>query len=131
MAQTSTSFKPGHEKLPGAGRPKGSQAIISRPLRALVSGHLDDSFERFKHEMSLLKGKDYVNAYLQTLKFILPQIQAVRLEDVTKEPRTITLKLQELMQKPRDKPLDWEEFENHDDVDDSQQQCFDDYELET
>lgn len=103
MAQTSTSFKPGHDKLPGAGRPKGSQDKVSRPMRALLSGHLEDSFERFKSELADLEGKEYVEAYLKALKFVLPQLQSLKVDDVTGGTRSITLKLQNLMGQTKEK----------------------------
>jgi len=55
------------------GRTKGVGNKIGAEVKILISNFLESNYKKFTREISKLKGKDYVTAYLKLLEYELPK----------------------------------------------------------
>lgn len=81
---------------PGKGRIKGSQNKVTKAIREMLKDTAEAGLGKFMTELFTLSGEKYVNAYLQLCRFIVPTLQSVKIDDVDKSARSITVKLKEL-----------------------------------
>lgn len=66
-------FQEGHKKL--GGRKKGSKNKKTLLLDSFAQTIIEDGMQRFQKQLSKLKGKQYVNAYLALLEYVKPKLQ--------------------------------------------------------
>jgi hypothetical protein len=62
------------------GRPKGAVNRTSQQLREMISGFLEENFEKVVSDFGELKPKDRVKLYCDLLQYGLPRLQAVQIE---------------------------------------------------
>ena len=89
-------FKKGETRPEGAGRKPGSANLVTRQMREMLRSAAEGNMDRFLEELDTLHGEKYVNAYLTMCKFVMPTLQAVKVDDANSATRSITLKLMEL-----------------------------------
>jgi len=77
----------GSEKT--GGRKKGTPNKATVMNREIISDILSDNVDRFKHNLLLLKPKDYSDTILALMKFVIPQLSNVTLEHSEKTTNTI------------------------------------------
>ena len=96
-------FEKGMTRPDGAGRKAGSSNVVTRQMREMIRGAAEGNMDRFLAELNTLHGEKYVNAYLTMIKFVLPTLQSVKVDDTNSATRSITAKLLELSAKKADK----------------------------
>jgi hypothetical protein len=62
------------------GRPKGAVNRTSQQLREMITGFLEENFEKVVSDFGELKPKDRVKLYCDLLQYGLPRLQAVQIE---------------------------------------------------
>lgn len=71
-------FKKGHEKI--GGRTKGTPNKKTEQWDMFASFCLEEGLEKFRKELSTLKGEKYVNAYISLLEFHKPKLARTQTE---------------------------------------------------
>lgn len=73
-------------------RQKGAINRDTKQLRAFVDEFLMGSAEQLREDFNALDPKDRINLFTQLLKYRLPRLNAVSVEDVTPvKPKTVDL----------------------------------------
>ena len=67
------------------GRPVGSKNKSTILIKNTIASILDDNIELFKEKLLQLNDKDFVRAYMDLAKYIIPTIKAVEVNDVTED----------------------------------------------
>jgi CRISPR/Cas system-associated endoribonuclease Cas2 len=62
------------------GRPKGAVNRTSQQLREMISGFLEENFEKIKTDFNFLTPKERAKIYCDLLQYGLPRLQAVQFE---------------------------------------------------
>ena len=65
------------------GRPVGSKNKSTVLIKNTIASILDDNVELFKEKLLLLNDKDFVKAYMDLAKYVMPAMKAVEVNDVT------------------------------------------------
>ena len=65
------------------GRPLGSKNKSTVLIKNTIASILDDNVELFKEKLLQLNDKDFVRAYLDLTKYVIPTMKAVEVNDVT------------------------------------------------
>ena len=65
------------------GRPVGSKNKSTILVKNTIASILDDNVELFKEKLLLLNDKDFVKAYMDLAKYVMPAMKAVEVNDVT------------------------------------------------
>lgn len=87
-------FEKGHIKE--GGKQKGYVAPNVKELRSLIAEFTIEKFEAYCISMMQLEPKDFVKAYQDMLKFVLPTLQSVALENTKGIANALTDKLRNL-----------------------------------
>ena len=67
------------------GRPLGSKNKSTILVKNTIASILDDNVELFKEKLLQLNDKDFVRAYIDLAKYVIPTMKAVEVNDVTKD----------------------------------------------
>ena len=67
------------------GRPVGSKNKSTILVKNTIASILDDNVELFKKKLLLLNDKDFVRAYMDLAKYIIPTMKAVEVNDVSED----------------------------------------------
>ena len=65
------------------GRPLGSKNKSTVLIKNTIASILDDNVELFKEKLLQLNDKDFVRAYMDLTKYVIPTMKAVEVNDVT------------------------------------------------
>ena len=65
------------------GRPLGSKNKSTLLIKNTIASILDDNVELFKEKLLQLNDKDFVRAYMDLTKYVIPTMKAVEVNDVT------------------------------------------------
>lgn len=65
------------------GRPLGSKNKSTVLIKNTIVSILDDNVELFKEKLLQLNDKDFVRAYMDLTKYVIPTMKAVEVNDVT------------------------------------------------
>ena len=67
------------------GRPVGSKNKSTVLIKNTIASILDDNVELFKEKLLQLNDKDFVRAYMDLTKYVIPTMKAVEVNDVTED----------------------------------------------
>jgi hypothetical protein len=67
------------------GRPLGSKNKSTILVKNTIASILDDNVKLFKEKLLQLNDKDFVRAYMDLAKYVIPTIKAVEVNDVTED----------------------------------------------
>ena len=67
------------------GRPVGSKNKSTILVKNTIATILDDNIELFKEKLLQLNDKDFVKAYMDLAKYVIPTMKAVEVNDVTED----------------------------------------------
>ena len=67
------------------GRPVGSKNKSTILIKNTIASILDDNIELFKEKLLQLNDKDFVRAYMDLAKYIIPTMKAVEVNDVSED----------------------------------------------
>ena len=67
------------------GRPVGSKNKSTILVKNTIASILDDNIELFKEKLQLLNDKDFVRAYIDLAKYVIPTMKAVEVNDATED----------------------------------------------
>ena len=67
------------------GRPVGSKNKSTILIKNTIASILDDNVELFKEKLLQLNDKDFVRAYMDLAKYVIPTMKAVEVNDVTED----------------------------------------------
>jgi hypothetical protein len=67
------------------GRPVGSKNKSTILIKNTITSILDDNIEFFKEKLLQLNDKDFVRAYMDLAKYIIPTMKAVEVNDVSED----------------------------------------------
>ena len=65
------------------GRPLGSKNKSTVLIKNTIASILDDNVELFKEKLLQLNDKDFVRAYMDLTKYVIPTVKAVEVNEVT------------------------------------------------
>ena len=87
-------FVKGHKKT--GGMQKGYEAPVKKEFRELMADYSREHFNEFVLAMKNCEPKDFCRYYLEALKFNLPMLQSVTLENTKGIANALTDKLRNL-----------------------------------
>ena len=67
------------------GRPLGSKNKSTVLIKNTIASILDDNIELFKEKLLQLNDKDFVRAYMDLTKYVIPTMKAVEVNDVSED----------------------------------------------
>ena len=67
------------------GRPLGSKNKSTLLIKNTIASILDDNVELFKEKLLQLNDKDFVRAYMDLTKYVIPTMKAVEVNDVIED----------------------------------------------
>ena len=67
------------------GRPVGSKNKSTILVKNTIASILDDNVELFKEKFLKLNDKDFVKAYMDLTKYVIPTMKAVEVNDLTED----------------------------------------------
>ena len=67
------------------GRPVGSKNKSTILVKNTIASIIDDNIELFKEKLLQLNDKDFVRAYMDLAKYVIPTMKAVEVNDVTED----------------------------------------------
>jgi hypothetical protein len=67
------------------GRPVGSKNKSTILIKNTIASILDDNIELFKEKLLQLNDKDFVRAYMDLTKYVIPTMKAVEVNEVTED----------------------------------------------
>lgn len=67
------------------GRPLGSKNKSTVLIKNTIASILDDNIELFKEKLVQLNDKDFVRAYMNLVKYVIPTMKAVEVNDVSED----------------------------------------------
>lgn len=67
------------------GRPVGSKNKSTILVKNTIASIIDDNIELFKEKLLQLNDKDFVRAYMDLAKYIIPTMKAVEVNDVSED----------------------------------------------
>jgi hypothetical protein len=67
------------------GRPVGSKNKSTILVKNTIASILDDNIELFKEKLLQLNDKDFVSAYMNLAKYVIPTMKAVEVNDVSED----------------------------------------------
>lgn len=86
----------GSPKTPGSGRKPGSKNKVQKETREHMREYIATHFDEYTKRMSQLDDRDYVRAYAEMCKFVVPVLQSTSLEATIENKTTIEDRLREL-----------------------------------
>jgi len=67
------------------GRPLGSKNKSTVLIKNTIASILDENIELFKEKLLQLNDKDFVRAYMDLAKYVIPTMKAVEVNDVSED----------------------------------------------
>ena len=67
------------------GRPLGSKNKSTVLIKNTIASILNDNVELFKEKLLQLNDKDFVRAYMDLAKYVIPTMKAVEVNDVSED----------------------------------------------
>jgi hypothetical protein len=67
------------------GRPVGSKNKSTILIKNTIASILDDNLNLFKEKLLQLNDKDFVRAYMDLAKYVIPTMKAVEVNDVSED----------------------------------------------
>ena len=67
------------------GRPVGSKNKSTVLIKNTIASILNDNVELFKEKLLQLNDKDFVRAYMDLAKYVIPTMKAVEVNDVSED----------------------------------------------
>ena len=67
------------------GRPVGSKNKSTVLIKNTIASILNDNVELFKEKLLQLNDKDFVRAYMDLTKYVIPTMKAVEVNEVTED----------------------------------------------
>ena len=67
------------------GRPVGSKNKSTVLIKNTIASILNDNVELFKEKLLQLNDKDFVKAYMDLAKYVIPTMKAVEVNDVSED----------------------------------------------
>ena len=67
------------------GRPLGSKNKSTVLSKNTIASIVDDNVELFKEKLLQLNDKDFVRAYMDLVKYVIPTMKAVEVNDVSED----------------------------------------------
>tara|TARA_B110000259_G_scaffold7670_1_gene8402 strand:+ start:403 stop:699 length:297 start_codon:yes stop_codon:yes gene_type:complete len=67
------------------GRPIGSKNKSTILVKNTIASILDDNIELFKEKLLQLNDKDFVRAYMDLAKYVIPTMKAVEVNDISED----------------------------------------------
>ena len=67
------------------GRPVGSKYKSTVLIKYTIASILNDNVELFKEKLLQLNDKDFVKAYMDLAKYVIPTMKAVEVNDVSED----------------------------------------------
>jgi len=67
------------------GRPVGSKNKSTVLIKNTIASILNDNVELFKEKLQRLNDKDFVRAYMDLTKYVIPTMKAVEVNDVSED----------------------------------------------
>ena len=67
------------------GRPVGSKNKSTVLIKNTIASILNDNVELFKEKLLKLNDKDFVRAYMDLTKYVIPTMKAVEVNEVTED----------------------------------------------
>jgi hypothetical protein len=67
------------------GRPVGSKNKSTILIKNTIASILDDNLNLFKERLLQLNDKDFVRAYMDLAKYVIPTMKAVEVNDVSED----------------------------------------------
>ena len=67
------------------GRPVGSKNKSTVLIKNTIASILNDNVELFKEKLLQLNDKDFVRAYMDLVKYVIPTMKAVEVNDVSED----------------------------------------------
>ena len=67
------------------GRPVGSKNKSTVLIKNTIASILNDNIELFKEKLLQLNDKDFVKAYMDLTKYVIPTMKAVEVNEVTED----------------------------------------------
>jgi len=67
------------------GRPVGSKNKSTVLIKNTIASILNDNVELFKEKLLKLNDKDFVRAYMDLTKYVIPTMKAVEVNDVSED----------------------------------------------
>jgi len=77
-------FRPGTSGNP-KGKPKGATNKNTKELRGKISLILNNNIDKVEQDLKQLQPKDRLNVLLQLMKFVIPQLKQVEIEQQEQE----------------------------------------------
>jgi hypothetical protein len=67
------------------GRPVGSKNKSTILIKNTIASILDDNLNLFKERLLQLNDKDFVRAYMDLAKYVIPTMKAVEVNDISED----------------------------------------------
>jgi len=87
-------FQKGDKNINTAGRKKNVVNRNTAVIKALITNTIQDSYSDFNTRLNALNDKDFVQAYVSLLKYVLPTLKAMEVKEPIKEfPNNIQIEI--------------------------------------
>lgn len=87
-------FVKGRKKTGGV--QKGYESPVKKEFRELMADYSRENYDKFVFSMTQCEPKDFCRFYLEALKFNLPMLQSVTLDETKDFRTTLTEKIKEI-----------------------------------
>ena len=87
-------FVKGRKKTGGV--QKGYESPVKKEFRELMADYSRENYDKFVFSMTQCEPKDFCRFYLEALKFNLPMLQSVTLDNTKEFRNTLTEKIKEI-----------------------------------
>lgn len=87
-------FVKGRKKTGGV--QKGYESPVKKEFRELMADYSRENYDKFVFSMTQCEPKDFCRFYLEALKFNLPMLQSVTLDNTKEFRTTLTEKIKEI-----------------------------------
>ena len=78
------------------GMQKGYESPVKKEFRELMADYSRENYDKFVFSMTQCEPKDFCRFYLEALKFNLPMLQSVTLDNTKEFRTTLTEKIKEI-----------------------------------
>ena len=75
---------------------KGYESPVKKEFRELMADYSRENYDKFVFSMTQCEPKDFCRFYLEALKFNLPMLQSVTLDNTKEFRNTLTEKIKEI-----------------------------------
>lgn len=87
-------FQKGDKNINTAGRKKNVANRNTAVLKELITDTIQDNYSTFLERLNALNDKEYINAYISLLRYVLPTLKAMEVKEPIKEfPNNIQIEI--------------------------------------